>query len=180
MDASVEIRELRRHEIEEAVAFGRPLGMEASADAVRWTVSLTARHDGELKGLALVAPDATGTLRVWVAVGESAADRGGLICRLMDKAMLKLRSIEAGACSMTVCGEDGEAMVSRTHWCVEGESGGGDEATKPLRGLDEVVAASGEDHGEAEAGEAKDEGADESADGATPEAGDGVDAAQAA
>jgi len=171
MDAAIEVRELRRHEVEEAVEFGRPLGAEVSVEAVSWTVSLTARREGAWLGVALVAPDALGTPRVWVAVVEDVADRGGLICRLMDKAMLKLRSVAVGACAVTVCGADGESMVNRAHWCVGGEPGGPDEATAPLRALDEVVAEAGEaETDEAESGEA----------GANSATGDGTGTAQAA
>ncbi|MEO0588898.1 MAG: hypothetical protein AAF078_14820 [Planctomycetota bacterium] len=151
---------MRRHDVDRALAFARPLGAELGAEEVRWTLSLSAMRGDAWVGAALTATDATDTLRVWVvavesldevegeAAGEAVGgamefDRGGVICRLIDKAMLKLRSEAAGACAVTVCGEAGEAVMSRTVWSPDAEVSDvvvDDAAGDGVRSLDEVLA----------------------------------------
>ncbi|MEM6332429.1 MAG: hypothetical protein AAF823_03715 [Planctomycetota bacterium] len=185
MNQGIQIRELRRHEIDRALEFARPLGVELGPEEVKWTLSLTAVRGDAWVAAALTAPDETDTLRVWVvavesledlqaepdpdaaagaAGGDAAFDRGGLICRLIDKAMLKLRSEAAGACAVTVCGEAGEAVMSRTVWAADAEVSDvalDDEAGERVRSLDEVLdkppAAGAEEEAADEGGEAEGE-----------------------
>ncbi|MEO0964166.1 MAG: hypothetical protein AAFY08_03515 [Planctomycetota bacterium] len=143
MAQAIDIRELRRHEVGDALMFGATLGVVAEADGVRWTNSLVAKRDDELIGVAVTAPDATGTLRVWVAVDAGLEGRDELIGRLIDKAMFKLASAATGACALVVCGEDGESATARACW--HGDEPDGSSASVAggaVRSLDEVLGES--------------------------------------
>lgn len=141
MDREIEIREVSRHEVSDAVAFGKPLGVEVAAGDVRWLSSLSAKRGDEWIGVALTAPDATDTHRVWVAVDEGFDGRAELVGLLIDKAMFKLASMATRACALVVCGDDGEAMASRACWRYgdDDRSNDGEPAGGP-RSLDDVLA----------------------------------------
>lgn len=134
----IDIRELRRHEVADAMAFGQPLGVDVEADTVRWLSSLSAKRDGEWVGVTLYTADPAGTPRVWIAVDPQAADRDALIDRLIDKAMFKLASSAAGACAVVVCGDEADAVAARafTHDASAPEPTA--EAAE-VRPLDEVL-----------------------------------------
>jgi hypothetical protein len=154
MAETIEIRELRRHEVGRAVEFAGPLGCELAAGAVRWTASLTARRGDAWLGVVLVGADGGGTPRAWVAVDASlGAKREALVGRLLDKAAFKLRAHAWASCAVTVCGDESN-LVERAIWSPAGEAGSGREAgaAAPMRSLDEVLADGRRDGGTSQGG----------------------------
>ncbi|MFW6059242.1 MAG: hypothetical protein ACODAQ_03620 [Phycisphaeraceae bacterium] len=111
-----EIRELRCDELEEALQFARQYHGELDAAQVRRRASVLARDEqGGIAGAAFcIGPSSQRTLEVVVSPQADPS----LLRRLVDKALLKLRSENVRRCVIHTATDDagGDQFWSATRW----------------------------------------------------------------
>lgn len=120
-DANEQIREIRRHELDEVIDFAHQHGSAIEASGVHPALSVLARDEaGAPRGAALLR--ATGThATLEVVTAEEAGDaEGGLTRRLIDKALSRMRCRHVHRCSIRFPRDDtAERLWRAARWTAD-------------------------------------------------------------
>ncbi|MCC6681192.1 MAG: hypothetical protein IT445_09870 [Phycisphaeraceae bacterium] len=124
---SQSIIELPVDRVQEAVDFAKAMNCPATADQVRYTVSLLASDEDRIIGLALAHEVGDGRIDLYVGYGEGSGESGGdsggdsegltLARQLADKALHKIHSQGVHRCRIVPMGKaDCREFWQQVNW----------------------------------------------------------------
>ena len=113
---AIDIREIRVHEVDGAVAFAKEHGCDTPADAVIAALSLLAADGEQTVGVLLAVTGEEGGHEMKIALADPANQT--LSKTLLDTALLKMRSRHINTSRIRFAGsdDDASALWAATNW----------------------------------------------------------------